>query len=465
MLENRNKTLAKNTIILGIGQLIPKFIALITLPILTKYLSTESYGVYDLILSLASLALPILTLLLQQAAFRFLIDSSRDKRKTITNTFFAIGCLFIFWLFIIIIATIFKPYSVQVIWMVFILYVTESLYDSAGQIIRGLGNNLQYSVGVIIYSVLNMVLLLGLLYSHSISVLSIVLISAVGYLIGFLYLCTVGHIFSFISPSFASWIYMKEMLQYSLPIIPSSIALWVVNLSDRLLVIAFLGSSINGIYAAANKIPNLCGTAYSVFNLAWTENASRTSDDDDRNQYYSHLFNSLFAFMVGAVMVLMILSPIFYDILIDNKFSRGIEQMPPLFLGILFSCMVSFLGGIYVGLKKTKQVGISSAVGAGINLLINLLLIKRIGLFAASISTVVSFFLIFVYRIVDLKNYVGLEYDKKMFVLSFIGLIIITILFYLDLTALYIGGTFICLIYNYLFNRTMITHILKKVKH
>lgn len=464
-MENRNKTLAKNTIVLGIGQFIPKLISLITLPILTKYMSTESYGVYDLILSVGSLAIPFFTLLIQQAAFRFLIDPQKDKIRTISNSLIVIVTLFAFWFLIISGASLMKVYSIPVMWMIFFLYTSESLYDAAGQYVRGLGSNFSYSIGVIIYSVVNMLLLLVLLILNIINAYTVILISSISYIIGFVFLCMKGGIHRYINFRICSKDYIKDMLTYSLPIIPSSVALWIVNLSDRLLVISYLGSSINGIYAAANKIPNLCGTAYSVFNLAWTENASRTSDDDDRNQYYSYLFNSLFAFMVGAVMVLMILSPIFYDLLIDNKFSHGIEQMPPLFLGILFSCMVSFLGGIYVGLKKTKQVGISSAVGAVINLLINLLLIKQIGLFAASISTVVSFFLIFVYRIVDLKKYVGLECDKNTFVLSFIGLTIITILFYLDTTALYVGGTFICLIYNYLFNRTMITNILNKVIH
>ena len=82
----KNKILAKNTIILTIGQFIPKLIAIITLPILTKSFSTEDYGIYDLIISFASLLLPIMTLLVQQAVFRFMISEEPEKQKKYIST-------------------------------------------------------------------------------------------------------------------------------------------------------------------------------------------------------------------------------------------------------------------------------------------------------------------------------------------------------------------------------------------
>ena len=75
---DKNKILAKNTIILGIGQFIPKIIAMITLPILTKAFTTDEYGIYDLIISFSSLAIPLMTLLIQQAVFRFLINEENE---------------------------------------------------------------------------------------------------------------------------------------------------------------------------------------------------------------------------------------------------------------------------------------------------------------------------------------------------------------------------------------------------
>lgn len=109
---DRNRILAKNTVLLGIGQFIPKVLAIIILPILTGYLSTEEYGVYDLILSVASLALPLMTLLIQQGAFRFLIADNNKKQEIVSSAFGFLILLATIWtvvLFVIITINIYDP--------------------------------------------------------------------------------------------------------------------------------------------------------------------------------------------------------------------------------------------------------------------------------------------------------------------------------------------------------------------
>jgi len=462
MSENRNSILAKNTIIIGVGQLIPKFIALITLPILTKYLSTDGYGIYDLILSIGSLAIPLMTLLVQQAAFRFIIDPQNDKSEIITCTIGVVGILMIIWAAVIWLLALFGVYDKSVLWMIFLLYSSESLFDMVGQIIRGLGQNVSFSIGVVIYSVANLLAVLTLLWCDLINASTVITVSAIAYIFSFFFLCIKGNIFRYLDLKKFSIFQVKRMMIYSLPIIPSSISLWIVNLSDRLLIIAFLGTAMNGIYATANKIPNLCGTAYSVFNLAWTEMAARTVDDEDKNHYYTELFNKLFAFLVGVFLLLIVISPLIFKILIDEKFNAGLFQMPILFAGIFFSSMVSFLGGIYVALQKTKQVGFSSAVGAVLNLLFNVMLIKKIGLYAASASTVLSFFLIFVYRWLDVKHYINIKKDKQLIISGYICFSAVCILYYINLKLMICIGTILAVIYNYKYNMPMIKIILEK---
>ena len=85
---NKEKQLIKNTIILSIGTMLPKLAVFITLPIYTKYLTKEEYGIYDLIATIVSLIIPIITLQIQLAAFRHLIGEKEivNKKKIITNS-------------------------------------------------------------------------------------------------------------------------------------------------------------------------------------------------------------------------------------------------------------------------------------------------------------------------------------------------------------------------------------------
>ena len=79
--NRREKSLIKNTIVLSLGQFFPIFISVITLPILTAKLTKAEYGTFDLISTLVMLLLPIATLQIQSAAFRFLIEHRDNKQK------------------------------------------------------------------------------------------------------------------------------------------------------------------------------------------------------------------------------------------------------------------------------------------------------------------------------------------------------------------------------------------------
>lgn len=465
MLNSRNSLLAKNTLILGIGQLIPKLTALVTLPILTRHLTTESYGIYDIILSIGSIAIPVLTLLIQQAAFRFIINSKNNKKEVISSTFFCVVLLSILWGIITVIVALWGPFDTKLVLMIYVLYLLEALYDTVGQIIRGNGQNIVFSIGVAILSGINLLLIILLFLTNCISIWTVIITSSLSYVISFAFICYRGKIFQYVSVNNISMHLIWKMLKYSLPIIPSAISLWIVNLSDRLLIMTFLGVTSNGIYAAANKIPNLCGTVYSVFNLAWTEIASRTVDDEDRDCYYTELFNTLFSFLIGIFLILIVISPFMFQILIGEKYISGLQQMPFLFIGIFYSSMVSFLGGIYVALQRTKQVGVSAGVGAVINLFINAILISKVGLYAASVSTLISYLLIYIYRRMDLRRFINIKIDKKRVFTGYIFLGGITLLYYLNIKWMVIIGVIIGIGYNLKYNMPMLKLILRKCIH
>lgn len=466
-MATRNEKLVKNTIILGFGQFLPKLTALVTLPILTAALTTSEYGIYDLILTAQSLLMPLMTLQIQQGIFRKLIQKgTAGAKEIVSSAYFFLLASFAIWCPIIIIFFHFAfKYSFAVTFFIYLFYLLYSLFDVFGQTVRGIGYNAKYSAGIVIYSVINMILLLILYWMNRISVISVFLISVVAYAIACLYYLASSKLYEDIKIADANKNTRKELLDYSIPMIPSSIALWVVNLSDRILVTIFLGTSLNGIYSVANKIPNLFASVYSVFNLAWTETAARVMDkDSDADQYYTNMFSVMFKFLSGAMLLLISISPLLFRILINEQFNEAFAQMPVLFMGVFFNCIVSFYGGIYVAKQQTKQVGISSAVGAILNIIINLSMIHSFGLYAASVSTVVSFAIIAVYRGWDIKKYIDLKYNSVEIIFCLISMFAYSILCArrsVVINAVMFG---VAIIWNLILNRDMIIKMMTVVK-
>ena len=161
--------------------------------------------------------------------------------------------------------------------------------------------------------------------------------------------------------------------------------------------------------------------------------------------------------------------PFVFPILINEKFGDAYYQIPILMIATMFNILVSFLGSIYVAKKLTKEIAKTSILAAIINIVVHLSLVYFIGLYAASISTAVAYFTMFIYRIIDSRKYVKISISKNL-VFSYIVVLLITMITYY-VQNLIVSGIIllIVIIYALIINKNsmnFILHLLKKfTKH
>jgi len=195
--------------------------------------------------------------------------------------------------------------------------------------------------------------------------------------------------------------------------VPNEMSLWVMRMSDRFVITIFMGVAANAVYAVANKIPSIINLAQGAFTLAWQENAAVVSKDEDASKYYSSMFRTMMNLQAGFLGIVIGITPILFEILIRGDYEESYNQIPILCLAIFYSSMATFLGGIYVAYKRSKDVGITTMLAAVINIVVDLSLIQKIGLYAASGSTLVSYIALLIYRMIDVKKIVNIKYDMK----------------------------------------------------
>ena len=101
---NQKKELIKNTLIISLGKFSTRIVSFILLPLYTALLSKSEYGSYDLLNTISIFLIPLITLQLEEAMFRFLIDAknSGDKKKIFTQTVFYASISFVIWALIIL---------------------------------------------------------------------------------------------------------------------------------------------------------------------------------------------------------------------------------------------------------------------------------------------------------------------------------------------------------------------------
>ncbi|MBR1739687.1 MAG: oligosaccharide flippase family protein [Ruminococcus sp.] len=459
---SRESKLAKNTLILSVGTFLPKLATFVTLPVLTGYLTQEQYGTYDLITVLVSLLLPAATLQIQAAAFRFLIDTRDDKnekRKIISNIYAyilpssAIALIILFFCL--------HSQSVMDRSLICLYFLMDILVNATRQVCRGLSRTMDYSVSAIISSLGKMVFALIFVAWLKTDLTGAIIALCGASTLSFFYLFFRLRVYRYVSPRYVNKALLKDMLRYSWPMVPNSMSAWVMRVSDRLVVTSVMGVAANAVYAVANKIPSLLNLAQSTFTLAWQENASIASKDEDAGAYYSSMFRTMYDLMAGFFGVLIAATPLLFKLLIRGSYGAAYKQMPILFLGMFFFSMSTYLGGIYVAYKASKSVGITTMAAAAINLLTDIGTIHFIGLYAASGSTLVSYIFLFLYRIKDVQKLVRVSYDPVHLIAVLLVMLTECVLSYLQMTALDIVNIVIGIAFFVYLNRGFIRAVMK----
>lgn len=465
---SREKELIKNTAIISLGTFFPKFFTVLITPILTAQLTKNEYGKYDLVVTIVSLLLPIASLQISSSAFRFLINKRNKKEEcgVIISTIYA----FVFVTAIIagiayfIVIGRFSGLSGIVVSLYFVF---DILLITSQQMLRGLGKNLFYSVSTIIQSLVLLifiVLLTGVLGSKNMGLLGVAVSLMLSTAIPFLAVLFTSEIVRYFKIELISIKVLREMVAYSWPMVPNNLSIWVLNLSDRLIITAVLGIEANAVYAVANKLPTIFSSFQNTFAMAWQESASLASEDDDKEQYYSDMCDWVYRLLTGLMAGLIMCTPVIWKILIKGDYHEAYYQLPVLYLGILFSCMSATIGGIYIAHMKTKSVGLTTMVAATINLIIDLCLIRSIGIWAGSFSTLISYFLLWLYRAIDVQKFQKVKINKRTVELSIILLSLMAIINYQNKLIFNIINIPMCVLVLVLFDRDIIKIMIWKIR-
>lgn len=460
---SREKKLFRNSIILALGTVLPKLANFLILPILTGYLSKIEYGSYDLILTSLYFVLPIISLQIEQGSFRFLIDAKTTAEKTkVISTSTAYVTLVSVLMYVAGLIAL-RGFSPQLKQLILLFSLANLFYTYLLQINRGLKQLKVYSIMALTNSFSNVVFIILFIWKMRLGLVGLLLSLNISILISIVLGFGLGKVGLYLSFTLFTKSKLRELLLYSIPLLPNAISWWIIGLSDRWIITSFLGLELTAIYAIANKIPDAFNFIYRNFNLAWQESASLAIEDDDIDLYYSSVFETLFNFSVGSILLLITASPVIFKILIDSTYASAYYQMPILFVAVFFGVLASFFGGIYIAFKQSKKLGLSAFFAAVINILINLIFVKTIGLYAASLSTLISYLVILIYRIIDIRKIVLIKYNHRKIALGIFLIIIISVIAYLNNFHLNIVNFVTALIVALFFNKDLIEKLRAKI--
>jgi O-antigen/teichoic acid export membrane protein len=402
------KDLLKNTIIYSIGNLGSKILVFILIPIYTFYLNKSELGYYDLIISLISLIVPLVSFQIGDAVYRWLLDSDKQLayyKKTVSSSLLVI----LLSISITIILTFFINQNVNIKYLYHISFIIIStiFYSYLQQISRGLSNNISYSISGLIYTVSLLIFNIIFLKTINDKILGLLISIYLANCIAIIYILLKINIIKYVKVSFISKSLINEMLTYSWPLIPNAVSWWIVTLANRYIIIEELGYDSNGIFALANRFPAIILILNTIFMLAFQDHIIKAKN----NQSISHQFNIFAKGLISFILILIPLSRIIVYSIVDIEFVDSWQYISILYCGILFSSLSGFLGALFISNKLTKSIFYTTMFGGILNLFITQLFIQKIGLYAPCIGTLIGFISIWIIRTNQLQKRICFSID------------------------------------------------------
>lgn len=454
---SRGKDLAKATGILAFGRVCTQFISFLLLPLYTTVLTPDEYGVFDLLNTSIMLLLPLVAWQTDQGVFRYLLDARGDKKKIsriISSAAFlnTAQCL----IYVILMSVFYLIYAVDYVIFLVLDLVASVFASTLLQIARGFGNNGLYALGSFVSAVTAIILNIIFLVFIPLGIWGLLVSLITSQFLTVIVLFFLLRIHVFISIREIDWCLIKTLVIYSLPLVPNSLAWWVINMSGRVIIVLVLGVYQNGLFAIASKFSSAFIAAYNVFNLSWSESISLHYKDEDRDSFFSSTINKVFSLFVLICSLLIALMPIAFPLMIESQYNEAYGQTLVLLCGALVQVFVGLLSALYIALKKTREIAKTSVFAAIISLVLTLLLIRFIGAYAVSVATLLAFILMAFYRLVDIKQYIRFKLDRKIMLLNCCLMLIAFLSFFVNSWQLSVVSSCIIVLLGGFMNKNII---------
>ena len=461
------KRLLSNTAILGAGTFISKVLVFLLMPLYTAYLSSSEFGVADILMQTANLIIPIAVVGVTDGLFRFTIDAEPERRKQVFTI--SIITLLIGMLPLAILIQLFGLVSVYqgYVWLVFFYICSANLHLIVANYVRGCDKTKIFAIQGIINTslviIFNVIFLVAFDMGVTGYLLSVVLADFL-VSVGLIIFC---RLYRDITVKGINKDLINELFRFSIPYIPLTLMWTITSASDRFVILAVLGdnaTAINGLYAAAYKLPTLITIAGGIFIKAWHISSVSETDTEERSAFFGNVYKNYLCLMFAGGACLIAFSKLFTKILLNESYYSSWQYVPILVVAMVFSAFSEFLGSVYFVKKRTSRSLVTAAAGAITNIILNFSLIPFWGASGAAIATAISYALVFFIRIIDTQKFIRFDIALVKTLINTVLIVAQVIFMVIEIPywwAYQIGFVAISLVFN---GREVLNSVLKLVK-
>ena len=404
------RLLLGNTLVFALGGLAVKAVSLVLMPLYTTALTAGEYGTAELLNSAIEIVLPLLSLGVVEALYRFSIDDDVPKDELFAGSLVVLGGGIVCTGALCALGS--ALWDMEHAAAFFALFCSVCVFKATTQLARGLGHVRRF----VVYGLINalaMVVATYVLLVHAHAGIEGYLWSySIGYLVGGITAFLGSAEYRFLAPFRVDRELLRRMLVYSLPLVPNLLSWWLVSVSGRYVVLWGSGVAAAGLFTAASKMPALVNIVASVFQQAWQYSTAREISSPDRGAFFGIVMRGYSLATLSVAGLVIALNRPISRVMLQAEFAEGWRYVPLLMLAATFGVMTIFFGTFYQALMNSRMLMASTALGAVVNVILGVALVPFMGPWGAGLAGAVAYALVLVVRARDLRHRIDLPIDR-----------------------------------------------------
>lgn len=431
-MDQRYARFRNNTILVVVGNVGSRLMFFIMLPFYTRWLPVEKYGNVDIINIYVTFLIGVVTCAIAESVFIFPKGQPVGKQKEYFNS----GLLFLISSFV---ATLFVFMAVRLIcgvrdahnsfidniWLIYCILTTSALQQFVQQFTRSIDKIKVYSMAGVVLTALTIGL--SFIFIPRWGVGGYVVSVSLANVATVMYSLIVSKSYTYLGLRHASMKSCREMLGYSLPLVPNNVMWWLVNALNRPVMEAYLGMEAIGLFAVANKFPSVISSVFAMFAVSWQISVMEEFGKDGYARFFNRVFRIVILSMILASCLVSVLSPMIIGVFADEDYYESWKYVPVLSFSSVFMAISGMAGSNFSATRESKYFFYSSVWGALAAVIANFVFIPKIGTMGACFSVVLSFLVMSLSRCFYCWRYVKINNVLKL-MFSLVGNVMIIML-------------------------------------
>jgi O-antigen/teichoic acid export membrane protein len=390
------RRLGRHSAVYGIGGIVSRILAVLLLPLYTRYLTTEDLGAVGLLVALNAVLVTVLRLGITSAFFRFYFDATDDEgRRLVVQTSF--------W-FTMAMATLGLVLGLALAGPIAELLSLEGQEELAAAAFVGLWAQMNYeqqtslfrveerSTAYVLSSLTNVAITVGatvvLVVGLEQGALGVIVGNWIGTLTVYAALLAVhrGQLgLAFSRPL------LREMNRFGLPLVPAALALIAIHFADRFFLEELVDLREVGLYEIGSRIASGMVLLITAFRLAWPAFAYSIADDAEAKRTYAFVLTYFVALASWLALCLGLLAPWLVRLLATEPFYEGSRVV-----GLLAFASVAYAAYIVMAIgvgraKRTQFNWVITGLAAALSIALNLALVPSFGMIGSGVAQVAAY--------------------------------------------------------------------------